>query len=314
LLGQLRAVLQYAQVSDCTMEEGSLRCDANISLRPVGSTKFGAKTEVKNMNSFRAVQRALEYEVQRQTDLLEAGEEPVQETRAWDEARGVTVAMRVKEEAADYRYFPDPDLLPLVLDAAQVERWRAELPELPEALRRRFVEQYGLPAYDAGVLTASRALADFFEATVAAYRGPGGPKAVSNWVMGEFLRLLNEDGLEPEQATLRPEALARLIELVDEGVISHRIAREEIFPEVFRTGRDPAQIVDEKGLRQISDEGELRRIVEAVIEANPGPVSDVRQGKEKAIAFLVGQVMRQTKGKANPQLVNRLLREALQLP
>src|SRR5690606_20036738 len=208
--------------------------------------------------------------------------------RAWDEARGVTVAMRVKGEAADYRYFPDPDLPPLVLEEAQVERWRAELPELPGARRRRFVEQYGLPAYDAGVLTASRALADFFEAAAAAYKGPGGPKAVSNWVMGEFLRLLNEDGLEPEQATLRPEALARLIELVDEGVISHRIAREEIFPEVFRTGRDPGQLVEEKGLRQISDEGELQRIVMGVIEANPGPVNDVRQGKEKAIAFLVG--------------------------
>src|SRR5690606_25297550 len=310
-LEALKAILEYADISDCKMEEGSLRCDANISLRPKGSDTFGTKTEVKNMNSFRAVQRALAFEARRQAALLDAGEPVVQETRAWDEARGVTVSMRTKGEAEDYRYFPDPEILPVQLDEATVERWRQELPELPAARRARFVAEYGIPEYDAGVLTADRAVADFFEEAVKAYRGKGGPKAVSNWVMGEFLRMLKEDNVEVADAAMTPSALCAIIQLVEDGVITGNAAKEDVFPEVFRTGRDPQEIVEEKGLRQISDAGALEAIIQEVIAANPGPVEEIRQGKDKAIGFLVGQVMRQTKGKANPKLANELLRKAI---
>lgn len=306
-LEHLRTILLYTGVSDCRMEQGSLRCDANISLRPAGSTAFGTKTEVKNLNSFRAVQRALEYEVKRQAAILDAGGRVEQETRHWSEQRGVTVAMRSKEDAHDYRYFPDPDLVPVVLTDEEIEAWRDELPELPGEKRKRFQEEYGLPPYDAAVLTQSMAVADFFESVVGLHDDP---KTVSNWVMGEVLRLLNEAGIEMEQARLRPEDLADLLDLVAKGTVSHSVAKE-VFEEVFKTGKSPAEIVKEKGLEQISDASELEALIEQVIAENPGPVQDVLSGKEKAIGFLVGQLMKATRGKANPQRANELLRKKL---
>ncbi len=306
-LENLKAILQYLDVSDCKMEEGSLRCDANVSLRPAGTDVLNTKVEIKNMNSFRAVQRALEGEVQRQLSLYESGDVVFQETRGWDEDRGITVVMRSKEEASDYRYFPDPDLVPIVLSPDEVERLRRSLPELPVARRQRLIRDYGLPPYDAGVLTASRDLADFFEECVRSYPVA---KKVSNWVMGEFLRLLNSQNLEVKQAKLLPSHLVELLQLMDKGIISGKIAKE-VFEEMFNTGKRAAQIVEEKGLVQISDEGELAGIVEEVLAAHPQVVDDYRKGKKKALGFLVGQVMKRTRGKANPQVVNRMLEERI---
>jgi len=302
-LEKIRTLLLYTGVSDCKMQEGSLRCDANVSLRPVGSTELGVKTEVKNMNSFRAVQRALEYEVKRQEALLSAGERVVQSTRHWNEAKGVTVAMRTKEEAHDYRYFPDPDLVPVTLSEDQIEAWRCELPEFPDAKARRFVAQYGIPEYDAGVLTASRALAEFFEATVAQFPDA---KTVSNWVMGEVSRLLNEKGIEIEESKLTPGDLAALLDLIRKGAISNN-AGKDVLAEMFASGRPPGEIVKEKGLEQISDDAALEAVIDQVIAANPGPAADFAGGTDKAVGFLVGQVMKATRGKANPQRVNQLL-------
>ncbi|MDI6870202.1 MAG: Asp-tRNA(Asn)/Glu-tRNA(Gln) amidotransferase subunit GatB [Bacillota bacterium] len=306
-LERLKAVLQYAGVSDCKMEEGSLRCDANISLRPVGQAEFGVKVEIKNMNSFRAVLRALEYEVARQTELLDSGTAIVQETRAWDEGRGITVSMRGKEEAHDYRYFPEPDLPPVVIDREWVERLRSELPELPGPRADRFVSQYGLPAYDADLLTSSRRLADWFEAAVQEYHDA---KAVSNWVMGDLLRLLKAEEKELDELPLTPGHLGEMLKLIDDGTISGKIAKT-VFEEMFHTGKRAADVVKEKGLVQISDEAELARIVETVIAANPKSVADFRGGKEAALGYLVGQVMKETRGRANPGLVNQLLRDRL---
>ncbi|GFN22255.1 Asp-tRNA(Asn)/Glu-tRNA(Gln) amidotransferase subunit GatB [Thermanaeromonas sp. C210] len=304
---KLKAILEYIDVSDCKMQEGSLRCDANVSVRPKGATSFGTKTEVKNMNSFRALQRALSYEIQRQIELLEKGERVVQETRAWDEDKQVTYTMRSKEEAHDYRYFPEPDLVPLAIDQEWIEKVRAGLPELPDARRERLVRQYGLPEYDAGIITGSRALADYFERAVALFPDA---KQVSNWLMGDFLRLLNAQGLEPNQAPVTPENLAELLKLQEEGVISIKIAKQ-VFEEMFATGKGAREIVQAKGLVQISDVAELTPIVERVLASHPKVVEDYRNGKEKALGFLVGQVMKETKGKANPSLVNKLLKERL---
>ncbi|ACL68995.1 Asp-tRNA(Asn)/Glu-tRNA(Gln) amidotransferase subunit GatB [Halothermothrix orenii] len=306
-LTQLKKVMEYLGVSDCNMEEGSLRCDANVSIRPVGQEEFGTKTELKNMNSFRAVERALEYEVERQKKVLARGDKVVQETRTWDEKLNKTISMRGKEEAHDYRYFPEPDLVPLEVDKGWVEEIKSKLPELPRARKERFVKEYGLPEYDAGVLTDSRSLADFFEEVVKAYDDP---KTVSNWVMGEFLRLIKEEGIVIEESKITGELLARMLKLQDKGVISSKIAKT-VFEEMFKTGKDPEKIVEEKGLKQISDEGQLEGIVEKVIEENPEAVEDIRGGKGKAIGYLVGQVMKETRGKANPQLVNKLLREKI---
>lgn len=306
-LETVRSILRYTGVSDCKMEEGSLRCDANISLRPKGATTFGTKTEVKNMNSFKAVQRALEYEVIRQRELLEAGEPVIQETRHWNDAQGRTVSMRSKEEAADYRYFPDPDLVPVVLDAAWIESLRREIPELPLAKQRRFVAQYGLPEYDASVLTAERPLADFYEAVVAEFPEP---KIVSNWVMGELLRLLNESGREASEIPVAPAALAELLSLVKKGTISGSIGKE-VFEEMFKTGKGAAEIVKERGLEQISDAGALQEVIAAVLDENPGPVQQYLDGKETVIQFLVGQVMKKTRGKANAGLAKEMLQAAL---
>jgi aspartyl-tRNA(Asn)/glutamyl-tRNA(Gln) amidotransferase subunit B len=306
-LMELRTILQYLGVSDCKMEEGSLRCDANVSVRPRGSNDYGTKTEIKNMNSFRSVFRGLEYEAERQKEAVLAGESIVQETRHWDEVRGITVSMRSKEEAHDYRYFPDPDLVPLTIDRSWVEEIRRDLPELPAAKRQRFVTEYNLPEYDAEVLTASRNVADFFDATVRLFPDP---KAVSNWFMSEVMRLLNAEGKEIQETALTPERLAKLLKLIQDGTISGKIAKE-VFEEMFKDGGDPAEIVKRRGLVQISDEGQLIPIVDEVIAANPKVVEDYRGGKEKAFTFLVGQVMKATRGKANPGLVNKLLKERL---
>ncbi len=306
-LKQFRATLQYLGVSQGNMEEGNLRCDANVSVRPVGSSDFGVKTEVKNMNSFRNVQRALEYEIQRQVALLRSGQPIIQETRLWDAEQEITLPMRGKEEAHDYRYFPEPDLVPLEITPTWIEAIAADLPELPAERRRRFVQAYGLPEYDAAVLTTSKALAEYFEECAQLHRDT---KLVSNWIMSELLGYLNREGKEITESPIGPTQLAALLKLIQEEVISGKIAKT-VFEEMYQSGRDPETIVQEKGLVQISDREELSRVVDEVLAQNPGPVSDFRGGKEKALAALVGAVMRATRGKANPQLINDLLREKL---
>ncbi|MBT9172207.1 MAG: Aspartyl/glutamyl-tRNA(Asn/Gln) amidotransferase subunit B [Syntrophomonadaceae bacterium] len=306
-LEKLRSIIQYSGVSDVKMEEGSLRCDANISLRPAGSSAFGVRTEIKNMNSFKAVQRGLEYEVQRQGAALDAGRQVIQETRRWDEDRELTFPMRSKEEAHDYRYFPDPDLVPVIIDIDWVEAIRRSLPEMPDERRRRYVAELGLSEYDAAVLTASPSLADFFEAAAAACQEV---KAAANWLMGDITRHLKAMGLEIRETKLTPSHLAELLKLQNEGTISGALAKT-VLDEIFATGKRPGEIVSEKGLFQISDKAALGAIVDQIIAENPKSVDDYRGGKEKALGFLVGQVMRQSKGKANPELVNTLLRDRL---
>lgn len=307
-LAQLRAVLQYAGVTTGRMEEGTLRCDANLSLRVPGGP-HGTRTEVKNMNSLRSVERALRFEEARQREQLARGEPVAQETRHWDEQRGVTFASREKEEAQDYRYFPEPDLVPLLVDDAWVAEVRAGLPEMPDAKRRRYAEAFALPEHEARLLTATRAMADFFEATV---RDFPQPKIVANWLVGDVAAYLNGAGLEIEEARLSPAALAELLRLIDGGTLSGRLAKE-VLEEMLRTGRTAAAIVKERGLVQISDEAALAAMVDGVIAEHPGPVQDVRTGKDKAVSFLVGQVMKRSRGRANPEVVNRLLRERLAL-
>ncbi|MGZ9587318.1 Asp-tRNA(Asn)/Glu-tRNA(Gln) amidotransferase subunit GatB [Paenibacillus marinisediminis] len=306
-LEKLKAIMQYCEVSDVKMEEGSLRCDANISIRPYGQKEFGTRAELKNMNSFRGVQRGLEYEEERQADILEDGGEVVQETRRWDDAQGRTITMRGKEEAHDYRYFPDPDLVPLHIDDAWKERVRASIPELPDARKARYTSEYGLPSYDAEVITSSKKLADLFEESLA---HTSDAKAVANWVMGDLLGYLNQNGKEIEDVALTGHGLGEMIGLIEKGTISNKIAKT-VFKAMIESGKSPQAIVEEQGLVQISDEGAIRSIVEKIVAANPQSVEDYRAGKEKAIGFLVGQVMRETKGKANPTLVNELLIEVL---
>ena len=306
---RLRAILVAIGVNDGNMEEGSLRCDANVSVRPSGTEAFGVKAEVKNLNSFRHVQRALEYEIERQTGLLSQGERVVQETRLWDTS-GRTVPMRSKEEAHDYRYFPEPDLPPLVLDPIWIADVRKTLPELPDAKRRRFVEQYGLPEYDAGVLTQSSAVADYFEAAAAA---AGNAKAASNWVMGELMRKANEGGVSLTELGLPPDALGGLIRLVDSGTITSPVART-VFEEMLTSGQPADAIVKAKGLARIDDEGAIEAAVRDVIAANPGPVAQYRGGKAQLFGFLVGQAIKSTGGKANPARVNALMRRLLDEP
>lgn len=306
-LEKLKSIIQYTGVSDCRMEEGSLRCDANISVRPAGNREFGTKTEIKNMNSFKALQKALTYEVRRQIEVLEEGGRIVQETRTWDEGKEITLPMRSKEEAHDYRYFPEPDLVPLVIEPEWVEDIRRTLPELPDARRDRYVQKYGLPAYDAGVLTATKEMADYFEACLAVYPHP---KAISNWVMGDLSRLLNMHNLDITCCPVEPAGLASLLQLLEEDTISGKIAKT-VFEEMFVTGKDAKTIVKEKGLVQISDQNAITPVVDEVIADNSKTVSDYRAGKDKALGFLVGQVMKATWGKANPELVNKLLKEKL---
>ncbi|RKO66984.1 Asp-tRNA(Asn)/Glu-tRNA(Gln) amidotransferase subunit GatB [Desulfofundulus salinus] len=306
-LEKLKAIIQYTGVSDCKMEEGSLRCDANVSVRPRGSREFGTKTEIKNMNSFKALQRALTYEVERQIAVLQEGGRIVQETRTWDENKGVTLPMRSKEEAHDYRYFPEPDLVPLVIDRRWVEEIRATLPELPDERRNRYIKRYELPAYDATVLTATKEMADYFEECVALYPNA---KAVSNWMMGDLSRLLNAHNIDITRCKVSPRQLTDMLKLMDKGTISGKIAKT-VFEEMFATGKDPEQIVQEKGLVQITDEGAIAAVVEEVLAGNAKVVEDYLKGKDRAFGFLVGQVMKATRGKANPELVNRLLKEKL---
>ncbi len=310
-LRKLRQILQYLEICDGNMEEGSFRCDANVSVRRSGSTALGTKVEIKNMNSFRHVERALEYEIQRQVECLELGEPIVQETRLWDAEQEITRPMRSKEYAHDYRYFPEPDLPPVVVDDAWIARIAASMPELPDARRRRFVEQYGLPAYDAEVLTSRRDLAEYFEQVAA---GGVAPKSASNWVMSELLRVVRERGLDRELRIeswpLSPKQLAELISLVESGTISGKIAKMA-FEALLDTQTSPETLIRERGWVQISDDAFLTEAVDAVISEHPDKVADFREGKTKLLAFFVGQVMRRTGGRANPQRVNELLLERL---
>lgn len=304
---KLRTILRYIDVCDGNMEEGSLRCDANISLRPYGEKEFGVRAEIKNMNSFKHVQKALEYEVKRQTQILDQGGTVVQETRLWDADRGITLSMRSKEEAHDYRYFPDPDLVPLLIDEAWIEKVRKSLPELPEEKRERFIKEYGLPDYDAEVLTASRELADYYEAC---YRSAPFPKAVSNWIMGDLLRELKSDERGIQECPVKPEMLAGMVRMIEEGTISGKIAKK-VFEEMVRTGNPPEQIVKEKNLTQMTDEGAIIEIIERVLADNPSQVEEYRNGKEKVFGFFVGQIMKASQGKANPAVVNKILKQKL---
>jgi len=306
-LNYLKKTLEYLGVSDCNMEEGSLRCDANISLRARGEKEFGTKVELKNMNSFKAIEKALAYEQKRQRKVIDAQEKIVQETRTWDEDKGKTISMRGKEEANDYRYFPEPDLVPLEINKEWENEIEEQLPELPAVRKKRFIEEYDLPEYDADVITDSRKLADLFEECVSEYEDA---KEVSNWIMGEFLRLVNEEKMEIENTKITGHLLGKMLKMMEEGVISSKIAKT-VFEEMFYTGKDPEEIVEEKGLKQISDEDKLEKLVEEIIEDNPDVIEDIRNGKDKAIGYLVGQVMKETKGKANPQMVNKMFREKI---
>jgi aspartyl-tRNA(Asn)/glutamyl-tRNA(Gln) amidotransferase subunit B len=303
---RLRDILVWLGVNDGNMEEGSLRCDANVSVRPVGQTTFGTKAEVKNVNSFRYLEKAIEYEIVRQTELLDGGGRVVQETRLWDSAAGRTHSMRSKEEAHDYRYFPEPDLPPVLVDDARVDRVRRTMPELPEARRRRFVAQYAIPDYDAGVLTQSAELADYFEAVAAAVN----PKAASNWVMGELLRTMKERSVTMAEVGLEPAALAGLIALIEKGTISSSIAKD-VFAKMYGSGRSADEIVTADGLAQIGDEDALAAIVRGVVATHGDAVAQYRAGKTQTFGFLVGQVMKGSAGKANPKLANQLLRKEL---
>ncbi len=306
-LEKLRTLLLYTGISDCKMEEGSLRCDANISLRPKGVKELGILAEIKNMNSFKAVQAALEYEAERQARLYDNGEKMFKQTRTWDENKGITVLMRSKEGASDYRYFPEPDLVPMIIDNERIEKLRRMLPEMPDSRKKRYMEAWNLPEYDANLISSSRELADYFEAAVKEY---GEAKAVSNWVMVELMRLMNQEKLEINQVKILPAALAKMLKLIDAGTISGKIAKT-VFEAMFMTGKDPEAIVKEKGLVQISDSGELEAVARKVIEANPQTVADYLGGKQQALGFLVGQMMKETKGRANPAMVNELLRKEL---
>jgi len=306
-LKKLRAILVYTEICDGNMEEGSLRCDANVSLRPIGQEKFGTKVELKNMNSFKNVEKAILYEIDRQTAVLEDGGKIIQETRLWDADRGETQSMRGKEEAHDYRYFPDPDLLPLVVEGAWIERVRKELPELPDAKKERFMAQYRLPAYDAEVLASSRGLADFFEVCAAEFAQP---KKVANWVMNEFLRMIKNDERLIPASRLKPKHLAEALRMVEEGTLSGSAAKN-VLQKVFDTGETPKAIVEKEGLAQISDEGSIEKAVEDVIAANPKEVERYKAGNDKLLGFFVGQIMKNTGGRANPAKVNELLKKKL---
>ncbi|MCU9601697.1 Asp-tRNA(Asn)/Glu-tRNA(Gln) amidotransferase subunit GatB [Pallidibacillus thermolactis] len=306
-LEKLKAIIQYTGVSDVRMEEGSLRCDANVSLRPIGQEKFGTKTELKNLNSFNFVRKGLEYEIKRQEKVLLAGGVINQETRRYDEATGETTLMRVKEGSDDYRYFPEPDLVELYIDDEWKERVRASIPELPDARKKRYIEELGLPEYDAKVLTMTKEMSDFFDATVA---NGADAKQASNWLMGEVSAYLNAEQKELHEIALTPESLAGMIKLIDNGTLSSKMAKK-VFSELIKKGGDPEKIVKEKGLVQISDEATLLKLVTEALDNNPQSIEDYKNGKDRAIGFLVGQIMKKTKGQANPQLLNKILLEEI---
>jgi aspartyl-tRNA(Asn)/glutamyl-tRNA(Gln) amidotransferase subunit B len=304
---QLKAILEYTEVCDCNMEEGSLRCDANISIRPEGQKEFGTRTEIKNLNSFRFVQKAIDYEVERQKQVLEQGDKVVQETRLYDSDKGVTFTMRSKEEAHDYRYFPEPDLAPIVIDDKRVESARQSLPELPEKKRERFRNDFQIPEYDAQVLTASKTLGDYYEKCVELFPQP---KMVSNWIMGEMLRELKNDDRGIENLPISPEQFTDLLKIIDKGSISGKMGKI-VFEEMFNTGKPADVIVKEKGLAQISDSSAIEKIVDDILSANAEQVESYKNGKDKVFGFLVGQVMKASKGQANPGVVNQLLKDKL---
>ncbi len=306
-LEKLRMIIQYLGASDCKLNEGSMRADVNLSVREVGASEYGTRTEMKNLNSFRAITHAIERERERQIDLLESGQQVVQETRRWDDAKEYSYAMRSKEDAQDYRYFPDPDLVPVYISDEWLQQIRDSQPEFREEKMERYRKEFDIPEYDIGIITDSKRLADLFEETVAIC---GQPKKVSNWLMGETLRLLKEKGMDPEEILFSPEHLAKLIQLVDSKAINSTVAKE-VFEAMFAGNVDPEQYVEEKGLKTVNDEDTLRTTIAEVIASNPQSVEDYRNGKEKAIGFLVGQTMKAMKGKADPASVNRILKELL---
>lgn len=303
----LESILEYLDICDCKMQEGSLRCDVNLSVRPVGQKEFGTRTETKNLNSFKAIQNSIEFEIKRQIEVLENGGTIYQETRRFDDAKGEGYAMRTKEEANDYRYFPEPDLAPIVLSDEYINSIKESLPELPNVKKERYLKEYNLSLYDANILTMSIKTANYFENVV---KKCNNPKMVANWIMGDFARLLNENDISIDESRIGEENLASLIDLIDKGTISSKIAKT-VFEEMFNTGKEAKQIVEEKGLVQISDEGAIKEIVEKVVENNPQSIIDYKAGRDRALGFLVGQVMKESKGKANPGLVNKLLLEIL---
>jgi aspartyl-tRNA(Asn)/glutamyl-tRNA(Gln) amidotransferase subunit B len=306
-LKKLHQLVVYLGICDGNLEEGSFRCDANISLMPVGSDKFGTRAELKNINSFRFIKQAIEYEIERQAEILDEGGKVIQETRLFDPATGTTRSMRGKEEAHDYRYFPDPDLVPLVIGSDWVEAIRGTLPELPDAKRKRYTEELGLPDYDAEVLSASRETAEYFEACVAIYPQA---KTVSNWIMGEVLRALKEDSREISDCPVSPRLLTDMLQLIEKGTISGKIAKT-VFDEMYKTVKEPAVIVKEKGLVQVTDTAAIEKIIDDVLAAEASQVEAYRSGKDKLFGFFVGQVMKASKGKANPAMVNELLLKKL---
>jgi len=307
-LEKLRNIMRYTGVSRADMEKGQLRCDINLSIRPKGSKEFGTRVEIKNVNSFRFVQKAIEAEMERQIKLVLSGQKVVQETRTFDPSTGLTHPMRSKEEAEDYRYFPDPDLLPLVVPVEWIEEIKRTMPELPEERFQRFVKDYSLDEYSARVLTDNKELGDFFEDALKHYNKE--PKLVANWLLNDLLGNLSEVGKDIEDSPVSPKGLAELVRLIKEGTLSSKLAKE-VLKEMVTTGKDPNEVVEEKGLKQVSDEGQIRAFIEEVLKENPKEVERYRSGEEKVFGFLVGQVMKKAKGKANPQVVNKLLREML---
>ena len=306
-LRKLKSILEYIEVSDCKMQEGSLRADVNVSVRKKGDTKLGTRTEMKNMNSFRSITRAIEYEVDRQIDVIEDGGKVEQETLRWDEVSGKTFSMRDKEDAQDYRYFPEPDLVAIKLSEEYIENIKNTLPELPESRKQRYLEEYKLSEKDANIITASKYLSDLFEE---AAKISNNPKAVNNWIISDISRILNETEMDPIEIPFDSKQLAKLVILIDKGTISSKIAKK-VLVEMFEHPRDPEDIIDEKGWVQISDEGAIKDVVLKVLEANPQSIEDYKAGKEKALGFLVGQAMKETKGKANPQMLNKMFLEEL---
>lgn len=304
---KLRTILRYLGVCDGNMEQGSLRCDANVSIRPVGQKEYGTRTEVKNINSFKFVEKALEYEIKRQIRVVEEGGKVIQETRLWDSNKGVTESMRGKEEAHDYRYFPEPDLVPVAVIQEWIDEISSKLPELPDTKRQRFISEYCIPEYDAEFLTSERAIAEWFEDAV---KAGGQPKAISNWMMGDLMRMLNEENKPIEECQLKPEQLTGMLKLIDSGTISGKIAKT-VFEEMFKSGKWADEIVREKGLIQISDKGEIEKAIDDILLKSQKEVERYKAGDEKLLGFFVGQIMKATRGKANPQIVNEILKRKL---
>ena len=305
---KIKSILQYIDVSNCKMEEGNLRADVNVSLRPEGSEKLGTKVEMKNLNSFKVIEDALEYEIERQNEVLEDGGILVQETRTWDDGRGITLSMRSKEKAQDYRYMPEPDLVPIVTTDEQIEAYKKELPELPDARKARLVNEYGLPTYDAEIITSTRAMAEYFDEAVKTAKDS---KAVSNWLLGDVSAYMNNEGITIADFKVTPAHLAELVNLIKDGVLSSKLAKK-VFAEMLKEDEAPKALVKKLGLEQVSDEGAILKLVEETIAENPQSVADYKAGKDKAIGFLVGQIMKKSRGKANPGMVTKMLKEKMQ--